>query len=307
MIQVNGQGRALWPDPGRARRFGWLDAVIIALVLALVVYVYGRVTDVLVYKWDWSFLPSFFIRFDEETGGWRINILLQGFLTTIRLSIWAMALALIVGLVMGAMRTAKRLLPRMIAGTYVGLIRNIPPLVFIFVFYFFISSQLMPLLGIDRWARSLDESEGVVVTFLFGEPKLLENLISGILCLAMFEAAYITEILRAGIQAIPKGQIEAGQSLGLSRYHVFRDVVLPQALQKVTPPLANQFIMLIKNSAIVALISIQELTFLGTEISVSTRKPFETWITVAAMYFILCYALALLFSRIERRLRRAQR
>ena len=297
----------MYPDPNAHRRLGWLDVLVIALVLALIAYVYVRVTDVLVYKWDWSFLPGFFLRFDEETGGWHTNLLLKGLLTTIRLSIWAMLLASIIGLILGVMRTAKRLLPRMIAGTYVGLIRNIPPLVFIFVFYFFISSQLMPLLGIDRWARSLGETETTVVNIMLGEPKLLENLISGILCLAMFEAAYITEIVRAGIQAIPKGQIEAGQSLGLGRYHVFRDVVLPQALQKVTPPLANQFIMLVKNSAIVALISIQELTFLGTEIAVSTRKPFETWITIAAMYFLLCYSLAWLFGRTERRTRRFER
>ena len=75
----------------------------------------------------------------------------------------------------------------------------------------------------------------------------------------------------------------------------------------MTPPLANQFIMLIKNSAIVALISVQELTFLGTEIAVSTNKPFETWITIAGMYFVLCYGLALLFGRIERRARRFER
>lgn len=297
----------MYPDPDQKRRFGWLDAIIIALVLALVVYVYFRVTDVLVYKWDWSFLPQFFLRFDEETESWQINLLVKGLLTTIRLSIWAMIFASLIGLIMGVMRTTERLLPRMIAGAYVGLIRNIPPLVFIFVFYFFISSQLMPLLGIDRWARSLGETEGAVINILFGEPKLLENLISGILCLAMFEAAYITEIIRAGIQSIPKGQIEAGQGLGLSRFFVFWDVVLPQALQKVTPPLANQFIMLVKNSAIVALISIQELTFLGTEIAVSTRKPFETWITVAIMYFVLCYSLAFFFGRIERRMRQDQR
>jgi len=294
----------LYPDPNQTRRVGWLDVVIIAAVLALMGYVYFRVNDVLVYKWDWSFLPGFFLRFDKEAGSWETNLLLQGLFTTIRLSIWAMLLASIIGLILGVMRTVKRLLPRMIAGTYVGLIRNIPPLVFIFVFYFFISSQLMPLLGVDRLATSLSDRDSWLVSLLFGDPKLLENLVSGILCLAMFEAAYITEIVRAGIQAIPKGQVEAGQSLGLGRFSVFRDIVLPQALQKVTPPLANQFIMLVKNSAIVALISIQELTFLGTEIAVSTRKPFETWITIAVMYFILCYSLALLFNHIERRMRR---
>jgi polar amino acid transport system permease protein len=297
----------LYPDPNAPRRAGWFDVVFIALALALVVYVYGRVSDVLVYKWDWSFLPGFFLRFDDETGSWHANILLKGFLATIRLSILAMVVASIVGLILGVMRTSSRLLPRLVASAYVGLIRNVPPLVFIFVFYFFISSQIMPLLGIDRWARGLDDNQGWLFAFLLGEPKLIENMISGVMCLAMFEAAYITEIVRAGIQAIPRGQVEAGQSLGLSRFNVFRDIVLPQALQKVTPPLANQFIMLVKNSAIVALISVQELTFLGTEVSASTRKPFETWITIAAMYFMLCYGLALLFGRIERRSRRAER
>lgn len=297
----------MYPDPKAKRRVGWLDVVIIVLMLALIAYVYGQITEVLVYKWDWSFLPNFLLRFDEETGSWRPNILLRGFFTTIRLSVLAMVLASVIGLVMGVMRTANRLLPRLVAAAYVGLIRNIPPLVFIFVFYFFISSQIMPLLGIDRWARAIDGEEWGLITFLLGEPKLIENLLSGIICLAMYEAAYITEIVRAGIQAIPKGQIEAGESLGLRRFHVFRDIVLPQALQKMTPPLASQFIMLIKNSAIVALISVQELTFLGTEIAVSTRKPFETWITIAAMYFLLCYSLAWLFGRIERRTRRSER
>ena len=296
----------MYPDPKAKRRLSWLDIVIIASVLAMIGYVYVRVTDVLVYKWDWSFLPGFFVRFDDETG-WTSNILLEGLLTTIRLSILAMVIASIIGLILGIMRTTERLLPRMIAGSYVGLIRNIPPLVFIFVFYFFVSSQIMPLLGIDRWAREIEGDQGWLISFLLGKPKLIENLISGVLCLAMFEAAYITEIVRAGIQAIPRGQIEAGQSLGLSRFTVFRDIILPQALQKVTPPLASQFIMLVKNSAIVALISVQELTFLGTEIAVSTRKPFETWITIAGLYFLLCYSLAWLFGRVERRLRRFER
>ena len=199
---VTGQGSALYPDPKVKRRVGWGDVVIIALVVALAIYVYGRVTDVLVYRWDWSFLPNFILRFDEETGGWRPNILLEGLFTTIRLSVFAMIIASVVGLIVGVMRTATRLLPRMIAASYVGLIRNIPPLVFIFVFYFFISSQIMPLLGIDRLARTL-EADGLLGV-LIGDPRLLENLASGIICLAMFEAAYIAEIVRAGIQSDPE-------------------------------------------------------------------------------------------------------
>ncbi|MEM9197454.1 MAG: amino acid ABC transporter permease, partial [Pseudomonadota bacterium] len=198
-----------------------------------------------------------------------------------------------------------RLLPRLVAMAYVGLIRNVPPLVFIFVFYFFISSQIIPALGVDAWARNLSDEGGAVMNLLLGPPVILENLISGVLCLAMFEAAYICEIVRAGIRSVPHSQTEAAQSLGLRPLQVFRLVVLPQALRAVTPPMANQFIMLVKNSAIVSLISVQELTFIGTEIAVSTGRRFETWIVVAVMYFILCYGLAWAFARMETRMRRA--
>ena len=290
------------PYQPRKRRLHWLDFVILALLLGLLGYVYYRVETVLNYTWNWSFLPQYLVRWDEQQQSWAANILLQGLLTTLRLSIWSMLLAALIGALMGVMRTAKRLLPRLIARVYVELIRNIPPLVFIFVFYFFISSQLMPLFGIEEFVRHASPEALRVLEWLFGPPELLENIISGIICLALFEGAYVTEIVRAGIQAIPRGQREAGLSIGLSRWAVMRYVILPQAIQKVVPPLANQFITLIKDSSIVSLISIQELTFLGTEVSVSTSRVFETWIAVAGLYLMICYSLAWLFGRLEKRL-----
>ena len=295
----------MYPDPDRPRTFGLLDAVVIAAVLAAVVFGWFRVSEVLVYRWDWAFLPQVLFRRDEVSGWWQPNVLLEGLLTTIRLSIWAMVLASAIGLVLGIMATLARLLPRLLSMGYVGLIRNVPPLVFIFVFYFFISSQIIPAIGVDVWARELDGFGRTVMGILLGPADILENLISGVLCLALFEAAYISEIVRAGIQSVPASQTEAAKSLGLRPLLVFRLVVLPQALRAVTPPMANQFILLVKNSAIVSLISVQELTFMGTEIAVSTGRRFETWIVVALMYFVLSYGLALLFARLERRGRRA--
>lgn len=292
----------MYPDPNRKRRFGWLDAIILAAVIAAAVYTWFRVSDVLVYKWDWGFLPQVLIRRGESSGWWEPNALLEGFLTTIRLSFWAMLLACLIGVSLGVMATMQRLLPRLVSTAYVGLIRNVPPLVFIFVFYFFISSQVIPALGVDVWARNLSPESKQVMGWILGPPDILENLISGALCLAMFEAAYIAEIVRAGILSVPKSQSEGARSLGLSQSQTFRLVIMPQALRNVTPPLANQFILLIKNSAIVSLISVQELTFIGSEIAISTGRRFETWITVAVMYFILCYALAWMFARMERRM-----
>jgi polar amino acid transport system permease protein len=295
----------MYPDPDRKRVFGFVDVVVIALSLGALIYTWQNVSDVLVYKWDWHFLPQVLIVRSESDGWWRPNVLLEGLLTTLRLSFWSMLLASVLGLLLGIMSTLDRLLPRLIAICYVGIIRNIPPLVFIFVFYFFISSQIVPALGIDVWARELGPSGKQIMGVLLGPPQLLENLISGSVCLAMFEAAYIAEIVRAGIRSVPNGQSEAGQSMGLKPFQVFRLVVIPQALRAVAPPMANQFILLVKNSAIVSLISVQELTFMGSEIAISTGRRFETWIVVAGMYFVVCYGLARWFARLERRSRKA--
>ena len=227
---------------------------------------------------------------------------MQGLYTTIRLALWSIVLAALIGVVFGVMRTSRRLFPRMVSRVYVELIRNIPPLVFIFIFYFFISSQIMPLLGIEEFIRNARPETLAWLEVLFGPPKLISNVVSGIICLAMFEGAYVTEIVRAGIQSIPKTQTEAGFSIGLSRLQLMRYVILPQAVQRVVPPLAGQFITLVKDSSIVSLISIQELTFLAVETAVSTNRMFEVWITVAGLYFCVCWSCALLFDWMERRM-----
>ena len=235
------------------------------------------------------------------------NLLLLGIATTLRLAFWATIVAATIGLLMGYMRTSKNLAMRMISRCYVELVRNIPPVVFIFIFYFFLSGQLMPVIGLDDLDKNGTFVSSGIFYILFGDPKLFSNFVAGALCLALFEGAYITEIVRAGIQSIQKGQWEAARAVGLSRLNVLRDIIFPQAIRKILPPLAGQFITLIKDSAIVSLISIQELTFLATEVASTTTKVFETWIIVGAMYFILCYSFAATFSHLEKRALRARR
>ena len=113
-------------------------------------------------------------------------------------------------------------------------------------------------------------------------------------------AAYIAEIVRAGIQSIPIGQTEAGYTVSLSRLKILRYVILPQAIQRVLPPMAGQFITLIKDSSLVALISIQELSFLAMEIAISEQRFFEVWLAVGFMYFTVCFVCSLVFSRLEK-------
>ncbi len=293
--------------PPSKLRFGWLDALILAVGLGLISYIFYRAQFHFHYNWSWRLIPGYFIRQETESGRWVLNLLGQGFLATVRLTVWGGLLAALIGGVVGVCRGAHSLFLRLISRAYVELIRNIPPLVFIFIFYFFISGQIMPLLNVeDRIATAGPATLGIL-TWLFGPPELLTNFLSGLICLAMFEGAYVAEIVRAGIEAVPKGQSEAARALGMHSGQVLSEVVLPQAVEKMIPPLAGQFISLIKDSSLISLISIQELTFAGTELAVSSGRVFEVWLTVAVLYFLLCFGLARLFRRLEHRLKRHRR
>ena len=228
--------------------FTLLDAVIMLVVTALLGYIGFRMTVGLHYKWNWSAIPQYLFRIDAN-GNWTANLLMQGLFTTIRLSIWATLLATIIGTVAGFFRISKSLFKRLLGRTFVELIRNTPPLVLIFIFYFFVSDQIMPVLGVDDFARNASERTQSVVTFLFAPPRFFSAFISATVTVGIFEAAYITEIIRAGIQSIEKGQFEACHALGLSWPQKMQYVILPQAIQRILPPLAGQFISTIKDSA----------------------------------------------------------
>lgn len=283
-------------------RFGWLDAAILAAGLGLISYVLYRGQFHFHYHWSWQLVPGYFVRQDAESGNWTLNLLGQGFLATVRLTVWGGLLAALIGGVVGVCRVAHSLFLRLMSRAYVELIRNIPPLVFIFIFYFFISGQIMPLLDLENRIADADPKTLNVLAWLFGPPELLTNFLSGLMCLAMFEGAYVAEIVRAGVEAVPRGQSEAARALGMHSGQVLSEVVLPQAVAKMIPPLAGQFISLIKDSSLISLISIQEVTFTGTELAVSSGRVFEVWLTVAALYFLLCFGLARLFRRLEWRL-----
>ena len=287
---------------GKKRKLHWLDAVVVVALITFVAFVLYRVDNVLHYSWNWGMITPYLAYFDEEKQAWVANLLVLGFVTSIRLALWGIVIAAVIGLIMGLCRTSGNLFLRMVARVYVEFVRNMPPLVFIFIFYFFVSSQLMPLIGVDELVRNASPTTLSVINALFGDPVLFSNFVSGLICLCLFEGAYITEIVRAGVQAIPRGQWEAGNSVGLSKIDVLRFIIMPQAIQRIMPPLANQFIQLIKDSSIVSLISIQELTFMAIEVGVSTTRVFEVWITVAAFYFIVCYGCAYGFGKMEGRM-----
>lgn len=276
-----------------------LDVIVTAALLLFLGYTTYRVSLGLHYHWDWGIIPNYLVRWDEEKGRWVTNILLHGFFTTIRLSVWSILIATVIGVVMGILRTRERLFFRLIGRTYVELIRNIPPLVLVFIFYFFVSDQLMQMLGVEEFIRSRSDTATRWLTVFVSSPELFTAFVSGVFTIALFQGAYITEIIRSGIESIDREQWEASAALGLTWLQQMRFIILPQATRRVLPPLVNEVINTIKYSSIVSIISIQELTFQGMQVMSSTQRTIEVWLTVSLMYLLLCFSVSVLARRLE--------
>ena len=215
--------------------------------------------------------------FEGDTVGyiveWTLGPLMTGLWTTMWISAAASVLALIIGLIAGLMKISRNYTISSLAAIYVEIIRGTPLLVQIFIAYFFIGT----VFNLDR------------------------N-VAGIGALALFAGAYVAEIVRAGIQAIPRGQMEAARSIGMSMPQAMMDIILPQAFKRILPPLSGQFISLIKDSSLVSVIAITDLTKSGREIITSTFATFEIWLVVAAMYLIVTSVLSQFVFYLERRL-----
>jgi polar amino acid transport system permease protein len=290
--------------PSKARRISATRVLDVAVIVAVLVGIGAlviRANTVLDHRWDWSVIPTYLVRTDPATGTWAANLLLQGFFTTIRLAVWSLLIGAIVGTIAAAMRVSDRPALRWLARGFVELVRNTPPIVLIFVLYFFVSSQVMPGIGLDRALRGAPAAVRFGVGLLLASPERINDFVSGLACLGLLAGAYMTEIIRAGLQSVPASQIEAGRALGLRGWAIFRKIVLPPALRNVLPALGGQFIVSIKDSSLVALISIQELTFMSSEVSSTTRRFFEVWLFAAALYFVVCFSCSMLFRMLERR------
>jgi len=276
------------------------DFIVGTLLLLIGVATYYRVEIGLNYTWHWEKIPQFLFRFDEESGKWVSNVLMWGLYNTIRLSIFGTILAILLGTIMGICRSTNVVFLRLVSGTYVETMRNLPPLVIIFIVYFFIGNHLLPYSGIGEALEGRDNLLVSLITFCLAAPEQLTTFLSALFTLAIFEGAYITEIVRAGIQSIRKGQWEAAHSLGMTKYQQMRYIILPQAFQRILPPLAGQFISLIKDSAVVSVISIPELSFRANELMTGTLLTMEIWITVTVMYLLLTLPCSLAIQKLEK-------
>jgi len=197
--------------------------------------------------------------------------LLHGAMLTIAVSLLAFGLALVFGLAIGIARISRLVPLRVVVACYIQFIRGTPLLLQLFFIYY-----VLPYVGI-----------------------VLTPFVSGALGLTLNYAAYMAEVFRSGIQAIPKGQWEAGQSVGMSRRLLMRRIILPQAFRIIIPSIGNFFVSIFKDSALVSVITMRDLMFSGQLLASATYKHFEIFAEVAVIYFLISYPTAKFVEWIE--------
>lgn len=246
------------------------DILAYVLVMAGVVYIILKGASEQGYFWQWYQVPKYL--FTLEDGSFTAGPLLQGLKVTLNITWISMILTYIIGLFTALLRLSDSIVGRAFARIYLELARNTPLIVQLFFIYFVVA----PVLGIDR-------------------------LFSAILALSLFEGAYASEIYRSGIVSLPRGQWEAAHSLGLSGFDTYRKIILPQAIRRVLPPLTSQTISLIKDSSLVSVIAVYEMTMQANAIVAETFLTFEIYFTIAAIYLFITVALSQLVSLLERK------
>ncbi len=239
-------------------------------VMAGVVYVVLRGASEQGYYWQWYRITQYL--YTIKDGTFTLGPLLEGLKITLHITWISMILTYVIGLVTALLRLSDSIVGRTSARIYLEVARNTPLIVQLFFIYFVVA----PVLGIDR-------------------------LFAAILALSLFEGAYASEIYRSGIVSLHKGQWEACHSLGLTRFDTYRKVILPQAIRRVLPPLTSQTISLIKDSSLVSVIAVYEMTMQANAIVAETFLTFEIYFTIAGIYLFITVFLSQLVALLERK------
>ena len=205
---------------------------------------------------------------------WKQGPILNGLFVTLKISGLALIIASVLASILAFMRISNYYFLKDIATFYIAIIRGTPLLVQIFIFYFIIAT----IFNIERFY-------------------------AGAISLGLFYGAYIAEVLRGAIQSIDKGQTEAAKSLGMNYVQTMGNIVMPQAFKRALPTLVGETIALVKDSSLVSVISITDLTKVGREIVANTFSPFETWLVIAAIYFGITFTLSIIGRKIENKMK----
>jgi polar amino acid transport system permease protein len=224
--------------------------------------------------------------------------LLRGVGTTLWVSVVAFALACALGLLVAVARRSRLRIVREVATFYVEIVRGVPALVLLF-YVAFVGAPAIVVAW--NWILSGPIAWGMLPPLTIRGFDLAWR---AVFALTISYSAFLSEIFRAGIESVPRIQVEGAAALGLSRYAILRNVVLPQAIRVVLPPLGNDFVAMIKDSALVSSLGVQDITQLGRIYSSSTFLFFETYNVVAYLYLVMTVTLSLLVRALERRLKR---
>lgn len=244
------------PPPGwPARVFSFLAALVILALFFLFAF------QQLNYHWAWTPIYEYRQKF------------IQGWLTTIWISLAALGLSTAIGLICALGQRAPFLPLRYFCKIYVELIRGTPLLVQILIFFYVVADSF----------------------------HLTDRYLVGVLTLSVFSGAYISEIIRAGIESVGQSQLESARAIGLTRPQTYRYVIFPQALRQSLPPLAGQFVSLIKDSSLLSVIGISEFALNAREVNAVTYSPFESYLPLALGYLILTLPISLCTRHLEAR------
>lgn len=213
------------------------------------------------------------------------NMLLSAMGKTLLLTLLSLIFAMIIGMIFALMNVGKNRAFNLIGTVYVDAVRGVPLIVLAYFIYFGVPSGIK-MLGIQDFR--------------------LTALQAGTIALSMNCGAYMAEIIRAGIESVDKGQMEASRSLGLSYAKSMRLVVIPQAIRTMIPSIINQFIITLKDTSILSVIGFPELTNMGKTISGNTFKPSQAWAIVGVMYMVVIITLSKVAKKIERRIQRGR-
>ncbi len=245
----------------------WLVVVVIAIILLLVLLIPYPFKDIVVFA-------------------------RSGILVTVLVTVTSYFLMLILGLLGGLGRLSKNKLIFGISSLYVEIIRGIPLLVQLIAWYF-ASPVLIQKIGLFiNFAPLINYRANPIVT--------------AIIAITVCYGAYMSEIVRSGIQSVPKGQMEAARSLGMTHFQAMRYVVLPQAFRVILPPMGNEFIALLKDSSLVSVVAVADITRKGREFMAAHFNPIETWLMIALLYLVLTLVAARAVSFIEKRSKRGR-
>ncbi len=269
--------RARAPEPSKlfTRKSPLIDIGQFIVLIGAIAWVTYAGAAAMEYNWQWYRVDRYIYQIID--GEFIFGPLLRGLGVTFQLTGYSIVLTLAIGLVTAFLRMSDSFSGRLLATVYLEAIRNTPLLVQLFIFYFVIA----PIIGVDRFW-------------------------TGVLCLALFEGSFATEIIRAGLESVPRGQYEAADALGFNRFDRFRDIILPQAIPIILPPTTGLIINLVKHSALVSVIAVADMTTEGLNIISDTFMAFEIWFTVAGIYLIVTVSLSLFVSWLEYRMSRGR-